>query len=124
MELNDYQTAAASTAIYGESIDDLLVLRSKEALAVYLGLNYAITKLNGEAGELAEEIGKALRDDHGIITDERREAIIKEAGDALWYIARIASELGITMNEVARQNVDKLQSRKKRLKLHGSGSDR
>jgi NTP pyrophosphatase (non-canonical NTP hydrolase) len=45
----------------------------------------------GEAGEIANKVKKILRDDAGIITEERREDLISEAGDVLWYLARLAT---------------------------------
>lgn len=93
-----------------------------------MGLVYCALKLNGEAGELAEHVGKALRDDdYGYgspMKPERREAIIKEIGDGLWYLAAICSEFGLTLSEVAAINLDKLCSRGERGVLQGSGDNR
>jgi NTP pyrophosphatase (non-canonical NTP hydrolase) len=44
--------------------------------------------LAGEVGEVVEHIKKALRDDAGVITGNRRAALTTELGDALWYLAR------------------------------------
>lgn len=56
---------------------------------------YPSLGLMGEFGELAEKIKKSMRDDNGIVTESRRNDIIKESGDVLWYIFNLASELGI-----------------------------
>lgn len=88
------------------------------------GIMYCALKLNGEAGEVAEKVGKALRDDRSLITDERRLALIIELGDVLWYIANLADELSVSLDEVARQNLNKLADRKARNVLHGSGDNR
>lgn len=117
MELNDYQEAAMSTAVYP-----------------YLGANllYPALKLAGEAGEVAEKVGKLVRDRHYLIgenihmllTDSEKVPLLKELGDVLWYIAVMADELGFTLEQVAQQNVDKLAWRQKMGTLQGSGDER
>jgi NTP pyrophosphatase (non-canonical NTP hydrolase) len=61
---------------------------------------------------------------HAPLTAERREKIIKELGDVLWYAAQLCTELDIAMSEVAGQNLRKLAERKSANKLHGEGSAR
>ena len=106
-----------------------------------LGLAYCALKLNGEAGELAEHVGKAMRDDALLPIDKfpgsddvvvlskclepaRKTLIIKEVGDVLWYLSAICNELGITLEAAAASNLQKLFSRTERDKLQGSGDDR
>jgi NTP pyrophosphatase (non-canonical NTP hydrolase) len=48
----------------------------------------------------------------------------KELGDVLWYVAQIASELGLDLDEIARANLEKLLSRQHRGVLSGSGDER
>lgn len=72
----------------------------------YLGLAFA-----GEAGEVANEIKKLYRDDKGHLTMERRQKILSEMGDCLWYMSRLAEKLGMTLAEVAEDNVRKLHER-------------
>lgn len=85
---------------------------------------YPALGLCGEAGEVAENVKKALRDDSGNITHERRLRLRGELGDVLWYLAQLASELGLSLGQVADGNLKKLYSRLKRGKLAGSGDDR
>ena len=80
--------------------------------------------LVGEAGETADKIKKILRDKDGVASDEDRELVIKELGDTLWYIASIARYLNVGFSEVARGNIEKLESRWQRDKLHGEGDER
>lgn len=108
MKLNEYQKKATETAIYGSG--------SK--------LVYPILGLVGEAGELANKYKKVLRDNGGILTPEVREAMKKELGDVLWYIAATANDLGTTLEEVAEENISKLKSRQTRGKIGGSGDNR
>lgn len=117
MELNEYLKGAISTAIFPLRIPD-------GADREFAGLLYCACKLNGEAGEVAEHIGKALRDDKGHITSERKLKLISELGDVLWYLAALADLLGVEFDYVARMNLEKLESRKQRGVLGGSGSDR
>lgn len=80
--------------------------------------------LVGEAGETADKIKKILRDKNGVATDEDKMEIAKELGDTLWYLANIARYLEIPLSEVAQMNIDKLESRMNRNKLHGEGDNR
>lgn len=77
----------------------------------------------GEAGEAADAIKKAWRDD-GFVSEERRRKIMLEMGDCLWYISIIADKLGIRLSEVAQANMDKLADRRSRGVLNGQGDDR
>jgi NTP pyrophosphatase (non-canonical NTP hydrolase) len=129
--VNAYQRIALKSAIYpgqGSSI----------------GLMYVALKGAGEAGEFAEHVGKALRDDGMLrmnlpadhargddmkITDcgatyARRTALIKEIGDELWYCAAKCRELGITLEDAMLTNLEKLADRSARNTLSGSGDER
>ena len=108
MELADYQRLSRSTAEY-----------PREARLAYPALGLA-----GEAGEVAEHAKKAIRDDGGIVSEERRGKMAKELGDVLWYVAQLATELGLDLDEIAQGNLDKLLSRQQRGVLAGSGDDR
>lgn len=123
LSLDAYQARTADTAVY-------------PGKGTVLGLIYCSLKLAGEAGEVAEKIGKALRDD-GLkpdgrtnepawtaLTPERREALKAELGDVLWYVASAARELDYDLADVARTNLAKLADRQARGTLHGSGDVR
>lgn len=85
---------------------------------------YPVLGLTGEAGEVAEKIKKIQRDKNGEWNEEDKAAICKELGDVLWYITAEAHEFGLTLEEVALTNIDKLLGRRERGTLHGSGDDR
>ena len=108
MELSEYQRLSRRTAEY-----------PREAWLAYPALGLA-----GEAGEVAEHAKKAIRDDGASVTDERRAAMSKELGDVLWYVAQLASELGLDLDDIAEANLEKLRSRQQRGVLSGSGDER
>ena len=108
MELSEYQRLSRRTAEY-----------PREQWLAYPALGLA-----GEAGEVAEHAKKAIRDDAGTVSEERRAAMTKELGDVLWYVAQLASELELDLEEIAQQNLEKLRSRQRRGVLSGSGDDR
>jgi NTP pyrophosphatase (non-canonical NTP hydrolase) len=106
MELSDYQARSRATAVYPNAGDNLL---------------YPTLGLCGEAGEVAEKVKKMVRDDGGVLTEERRAALAAELGDVLWYAAQIATEAGLDLDDVAGDNLAKLRSRHERAVLSGSG---
>ncbi len=85
---------------------------------------YPTLGLVNEAGELAGKVKKIFRDKEGMIGDEDREALKYELGDVLWYLAQIATELDLTLDEVAVANLTKLSSRQQRGVIGGDGDDR
>lgn len=89
-----------------------------------VGFIEKVLGLTGEAGETADKIKKILRDKDGKLTDEDRDGVKKELGDTLWYVAAIARYLGIPLSEVASSNINKLESRYQRDKIHGTGDER
>ena len=72
-------------------------------------LNLGISTLGivGEAGEVSEIVKKYIGHGHLIDIDK----ITKELGDVLWYIADVAAQLGIDLDDVATRNIDKLKMR-------------
>ena len=74
-------------------------------------LEYPTLGLAGEAGEVANIVKKIQRDHGGVINDEIRTKLKDELGDVLWYISVCADELGISLDEIAAFNVNKLAKR-------------
>jgi len=94
-------------------------------------LTHVAFKNFGEAGEFAEHMGKASRDDGWSIfkgardfKPERRQALLKELGDQLWYIVMLAHELGSSLAEVMWMNIKKRDGRMARNTILGAGDDR
>ena len=109
MELNDYQRESRKTALYPE---------------VGRNVIYPTLGLVGEAGEVADKVKKILRDKKGVFDKDSKDAIKLELGDVLWYIAQLSSELGYELEDVANTNLEKLNSRKIRGQIKGSGDNR
>jgi NTP pyrophosphatase (non-canonical NTP hydrolase) len=112
MTLDEYQQGALATAAYPEAVRVL----------------YPALKLAGEAGEVAEKLGKLMRDE-GLrpgkpLSNAQRDALGKELGDVLWYVAVLAHDLGLGLDEVAATNLAKLADRQRRGVIGGSGDDR
>ncbi|MFT5831910.1 MAG: NTP pyrophosphatase (non-canonical NTP hydrolase) [Candidatus Paceibacteria bacterium] len=113
MQFSDYQKESRATAKYPD-LDNNFV--------------YPTLGLIGEAGEVADKI-KKLQRDQGVftpseVTAETKAEITKELGDVLWYVAQLATEFGVDLDEVAQQNIDKLLSRLDRGVIGGSGDNR
>lgn len=83
--------------------------------------NYALLNLAGEVGELLGLVAKVIRDGPN---EKFRDLGIKELGDILWHVAAVADDLGVSLDDVATININKLESRKQRGVLGGSGDER
>lgn len=110
MNFNDYQTKALRTNLANK---DFL----KELMQQVLGLA-------DESGEVLAIFKKWIRDQDADPSQLNREMVKKEMGDILWYIAVIAHDLGIKMDDLAKANIEKLASRLERGTLRGSGDER
>ena len=104
MNLDAYQKAARETAIYPETM-----------FVVYPALGLA-----GEVGEFCNTLKKSYRD--SVPMD--RDHLAAELGDILWYLAVLAGDLDMSLDDIAMVNLNKLRSRKERGKLSGNGDDR
>jgi NTP pyrophosphatase (non-canonical NTP hydrolase) len=153
LSFDAYQHLASTTAVY-------------PGQGAFQGLVYAALGLNGEAGEVAEQLKKTWRDDVTVdqaeairqvieqihnelrlskkshmqivgdalasaadvfsttLSVERKTKLMKELGDTLWYAAQVATELGVSLGDVAQDNLEKLALRKTANLIHGEGSDR
>jgi NTP pyrophosphatase (non-canonical NTP hydrolase) len=71
-------------------------------------------RLLDAAAGLAEEAGEVLAHVRKHLLQGRpldRDSLTLELGDALWCVAITADTLGISLEAVARRNVDKLRAR-------------
>lgn len=109
MNFSDYQTRSRRTADYP---------------AIGHPVIYPTLGLANEAGEVAGKIKKVFRDKDGEISEETRQALKAELGDVLWYIAQVATELSLSLDEIAEYNIAKLYDRLERGKIRGDGDNR
>ena len=109
MNFNDYQTKSRKTAKYP---------------AIGHSVIYPTLGLVNEAGEVAGKIKKVFRDKDGEIDAETKSALKAELGDVLWYLAQVAAELDLTLDEIAEYNIAKLMDRLERGKIQGDGDNR
>ncbi len=109
MTFEEYQKASRHTVVYPNAGKNFI---------------YPTLGLAGEVGEVVEKIKKAMRDKDYVIDDAYKMEIGKEMGDVLWYIAQLSTELGLSLEDIVRMNMEKLQSRAERGMLHGDGDNR
>lgn len=109
MDFNEYQQKSRRTAKYP---------------AIGHPVIYPTLGLVNEAGEVAGKIKKVFRDKHGEINSETRAALSAELGDVLWYLAQVCTELGLSLDDVAAHNLQKLYSRLERGAIQGDGDNR
>lgn len=126
LTLNEYQNKAMSTCM--PESDNLF---------------YMLVNLVGEVGEFASKAGKHMRkgklhitttqrDEEGKIlhtqvwnvSDEERHLMLSEIGDILWQTTGLAKVMGVTLEEVAEENLAKLALRKQRNVIAGDGDER
>lgn len=110
MDLNEYQKLARKTAVYPRWMKPLNVM-------------YPLLGLAGEVGELLNKYKKIIRGDEGAAVNFRQHAE-DELGDILWYLSAVATDLEISLNDVARFNLKKLALRAKTGRIKGSGDSR
>lgn len=113
MDLKTYAERIEPLAAYPEA------LQGSQSAICYTALGLA-----GEAGEVANQIKKVLRDDGGWVSDKRRAALAGELGDVAWYFVMLCRELGIDPSQVLAENVGKLEARLARGTIHGDGDHR
>lgn len=113
MNIQDYSTQALTTLHTEHGITDMDATLLSQAFG-----------LIGESGEVAEKFKKLIRDNNGEMTKEDVAEILKELGDVLWYVNSLSHLLGSNLEEVAKNNLAKVLSRKERGVTSGSGDNR
>lgn len=98
---------------------------------------YMFLNLVGEMGEFASKVAKAIRKENVEIEEkdilyhadrfnypEFDDELQKEAGDILWQLSGLCSDMGWNLEDIAEQNLAKLASRKERNVIDGEGDNR
>lgn len=116
MTPNEYQKKAHETANYPSG-----TIGEVRYAVDYL---YPAMGLSEEAGEVSGKFAKAIRDNGGVVDEARKLEIIKELGDVCWFVAEICTVLGADLEIVMQMNIAKLEDRKARGVIHGSGDNR
>lgn len=116
--LNDYQKFTQTIAIYHKNCPRLIDK-----------INYITLGLSSESGEISSLVKKLQRDGEMTNGDfELTPAFLDnmegEIGDAVYYLANLAENLGMNLEDIIKKNQAKLESRKARGVLGGSGSNR
>ena len=127
MTLNEYQHQAMTTCLPESE-----------------NFSYMMLNLAAEVGEIADKVGKMIRkgqvkfdpdgdlemyfqgDTEAETNDAlaREKELQKEAGDVLWQLSGLCSVMGWELDDIARQNLQKLADRKQRHVIDGSGDNR
>jgi NTP pyrophosphatase (non-canonical NTP hydrolase) len=110
MTFDEYQKQAQQT-----------VLHHKDPL---MDKTIWVLGISGEASEIAEKWKKLIAYENGEITEEKKTEMAKEIGDVLWYLAAFAESLGLSLEDIAGKNIEKILSRKQRGMTKGSGDNR
>ncbi len=112
MTLEEYAKKAGET-----DYPNIEAIDSMHFTAILLGVV-------GEAGEIAEKFKKIYRDKDGVMSEDDKLLIKKELGAILWYITSLGRHLGMTLEDIAATNLEKLASRRERNLIHGNGDNR
>lgn len=107
MELKDYQN----------KIEDTWISNPNDFSRIVLGIF-------GESGEIAELCKKRLRGDYDNLKEEFLKLMRKEIGDVFYYLCKLCNYYGFSAENILSENIDKLQDRKNRGTLKGSGNNR
>tara|TARA_X000000950_G_C13417559_1_gene458805 strand:- start:133 stop:471 length:339 start_codon:yes stop_codon:yes gene_type:complete len=74
-------------------------------------IKYFALGIGGEVGEVQNEIKKLERDDNNILTKERKDKIIRELGDAMWYITGLCRKIDCDLEIILEKNIEKLSNK-------------
>lgn len=91
---------------------------------VYWDSNEAMIEMTVQAGVVAENVKKTIRDNDGVLEDKRKGNIVKALKALMVVLAEIVNNSGSTLEKCAEMNLDKLRSRQERGVLTGDGNNR
>lgn len=109
----EYSADAAGTVTYPDLGNNLV---------------YPAMGLAGEAGEVCDKVKKIWRNQGRMsgkeLSPEEVLALGREMGDVLWYLNAMCQELGITLEGIAKVNINKLWDRRERGVIKSEGDNR
>ncbi len=111
MDFDEYQKLAARTALFAKP-------------DAHYKLMYLSMGLAGEAGEVIEKVKKLIRPAEVVVSEEKRNDLKKEMGDVLWYLSQLALQLEVSLDALAKENIEKLKDRAERGVIHSEGDTR
>ena len=126
LKIEEEQRMSGISGVDIEHMSDLDAYQEEAfnyALPSAKGLMYMIPGLAAEAGEVAGVYAKFLRDANRDLYPIKND-LMKELGGCLWFVASIAKLYDVKLSDIARMNIDKLEGRKQRNTIGGSGNDR
>ena len=107
MQANQYQNEAQMFAVF--PLDNS-------------GWDYILSALPEELGEFSSIFAKAARKGQGrALTPEQHKQAVSELGDLCWGVALAAKLLGVSLDTVLANNLNKLEERKRTNTIDGSG---
>lgn len=109
-DINEYQKITNKTRLYKPKLDHSVI--------------YPLLGLTEETGELIGKIKKIFRDKDGQIDEEDLQALKLELGDIMWNMVVCAEALGLQMSDILEGNLKKLEDRRNRNAIKGSGDYR
>lgn len=120
MDFVEYQIKANKTAQYPKEIYLCENRNGKIVPIAQLPWVYPALGLAAEIGEVMNQLKKVIRDDKGVITEERMVDVKDEIGDSKWYLdGELCTSLGLESNEISVNNLAKLQLRLRNNQIHG-----
>lgn len=102
--MKEYQTKAKEFRVEGSVVEE------------------RIFGLLEESGEVAGVFKRVFRGDFP--ASELGPRLVKELGDVLWYLSQICEDNGWQLEDIAKENIEKLESRKLRNVIVGAGDSR
>lgn len=105
LTLNDYQRRAFDNCALSKNTNNW---------------SYISLGLVAEVGEICDKVAKSVRRGEAVVNDNSlvfqdkdiMQGVLNEMGDVLWFVACMAQYFGVSLEDVARANIDKITKRR------------
>lgn len=113
-----------------------LIVYQKRAMQTCMdtsnNFSYMMLNLMAELGEMSGKIAKQIRKGKANIDNNQlceldadtKQEVCKELGDVLWQLSGLCTVMGVSLEDIAEQNLKKLADRQKRNVIDGNGDNR